>query len=717
MPRFRFLPFIEVCVTIAVLSGCGDGNVADVATSEAVAIPTGTAPVAEPAVVTTLEDQALHATLHASDAEGDALTFSITDAPEHATVSLDPATGAYELQPIPNYFGADAFEFTASDGHGGAARARVDVTVEPVRDPPVIDTSATAQVIAAGKDAELRFAISDSDGDAVTVSVAQVGGTLPLSNLQVVDHEVRFHAPEVGAATTVELTLDAVDATGLVAHARQVITLSPVSLSGKLFTVLGSPQSDGLHWVITGDGFTADQQQELLRASLAMARAITAPPELARHSAIWNVHVLTAASSESGVATAGGSRAPRTAFDGTLDCTDVERVACVNWDKVYAALLAEDAPFDEVAVVLNTGIYVGNSSSSGLIVSRNTYAPAIALHEMGHVVAGLGDEYVDKAVVNAFAPRYREGQFPNVTTATDPARIPWRHWFTDPAHIPVAPGEAGVGRFEGAFYSASGFYRPKQDSNMRTLAGAVGEVNGEAWLRALYRAVPPVRATYPEQRTVAGSAGDTLAFEVVSAWSPELMAVRWFVDGVEIEQARGTYRYLLHADGGPHEVRASMEDCTGRIRAPDAREQMSSVAWSVANGAETGLFKAQPRVPRIGRWLRMRVDSSGHSVMGSSSSEPRFAKALRTSDDSGFEYTLYDAGGATLADGRLLDPRVIHGPLAPPGAAEAGHATRTLQSGYYLIGIPEGVDARRLRIRARDGSIEKAAQAEQWLDL
>lgn len=717
MPRFRLLALIEVCVTIAALSGCGGSGAGETTTSEATVSPTGTAPVAVPAAITTLEDRSVHATLHASDAEGDALTFSIFDAPDHAVVTLDPATGAYELQPLANYFGPDAFEFKVSDGHGNFALAHVDVTVQPSLDPPVIDTSSTASVIAAGRDAQLHFAISDPDGDAVTLSVSQVGGTLPLSNLHAAGDEVRFHAPDVDAATTVELVVEATDQTGLSTTTRRVVTLSPVSTSGKLFTVLGSPQSDGLQWVITGDGFTADQQQDLLRASLAMAQSLTGAPELARHSRILNVHVLTAVSLDSGVSTAGASRARRTAFDATLGCTDVERVACVNWDKVYTALLAEHAPFDQVAVVLNTSVYVGSTSASGLIVSRNAHAPAIALHEMGHLIAGLGDEYVDDTVASNFVAQYREGRFPNVTTSSDPPRIPWRHWFADPAHIPGAPGETGVGRFEGAFYSASGFYRPKQDSIMRSLGAEVGEVNAEAWLRAMYRAVPPVRAAYPTQRVVAGLAGTTVAFELVSPWPPELMAVRWFVDGLEVEQARDAYRYSLHADGAQHEVRVSIEDCSGSIRAPGAREQVGSIAWIVSNESQIEASKALPRLPRVSGWIRMRVDPSGHGVLGLSSSEPRRARSLRGLDESGFEYALYDGGGAMLSEGLVADPRVIHGPLAPPGAAETGHAVRTLQSGHYLIEIPEGVDARRMRIRRLDGSIEKATQSEQWLDL
>jgi hypothetical protein len=195
------------------------------------------------------------------------------------------------------------------------------------------------------------------------------------------------------------------------------------------------------------------------------------------------------------------------------------------------------------------------------------------------------------------------------------------------------------------------------------------------------------------------------------------MAARWFIDGLEIDQARGAYRYALHADGGQHEVRVSVEDCSGSIRAPEAREHMGGVAWIVRNDPEVEAYKAQPQAPRIGTWIRMRVDPTGHSVLGLTAGVPRRPRSLRGLEPSDYEYTLYDGGGAMLSQGWVADPRAIHGPLAPPGALETGHAMRTLQSGYYLIGVPAGVDARRLRIRNFGGSMEKVAQSEQWLDL
>jgi hypothetical protein len=45
--------------------------------------------------------------------------------------------------------------------------------------------------------------------------------------------------------------------------------------------------------------------------------------------------------------------------------------------------------------------------------------------------------------------------------------------------------------------------------------------------------------------------------------------VRWFVDGSEIEQARGNYSYAARRRRPAHVV--TIEDCTGGIRAYRAR--------------------------------------------------------------------------------------------------------------------------------------------------
>ena len=91
MPRFRRPAFHYLCVMIAVISGCDDKKAAPPTTEKATVTATGAAPVAQSAAVVTVEDQSVRATLHAADADGDPLTFTIADAPNHVLVTLDAA--------------------------------------------------------------------------------------------------------------------------------------------------------------------------------------------------------------------------------------------------------------------------------------------------------------------------------------------------------------------------------------------------------------------------------------------------------------------------------------------------------------------------------------------------------------------------------------------------------------------------------------------------
>src|SRR5690606_19138247 len=82
----------------------------------------------------TAEDTPFEGRVAAEDVDGDTLTYSLTTAPSHGTVTLDAATGAYTYTPTADYHGTDSFEVTASDGNGGSVSSTVDMTVTSVVD-------------------------------------------------------------------------------------------------------------------------------------------------------------------------------------------------------------------------------------------------------------------------------------------------------------------------------------------------------------------------------------------------------------------------------------------------------------------------------------------------------------------------------------------------------------------------------------------------------
>ena len=101
-----------------------------------------TAPVASNVSTTLAEDAALTVNLLAQvvDAEGDALTFNVTNtgagAPQHGTVQLLEG-GLVRYTPNANYFGPDSFTYTVSDGQNTAS-ATVNVVVTAVNDAPTL---------------------------------------------------------------------------------------------------------------------------------------------------------------------------------------------------------------------------------------------------------------------------------------------------------------------------------------------------------------------------------------------------------------------------------------------------------------------------------------------------------------------------------------------------------------------------------------------------
>ena len=131
--------------------------------------PLADAPVAEDRAVSVFEDAAVTFTLGATDADGDALTFTPAT-PAHGTLDCTGADCLY--RPAANYHGDDTFTFTVADGNGGTDTGRVDITVQPVNDAPVADDRS----VTVAEDGSTTFSITATDAEADTLST-EVGGS------------------------------------------------------------------------------------------------------------------------------------------------------------------------------------------------------------------------------------------------------------------------------------------------------------------------------------------------------------------------------------------------------------------------------------------------------------------------------------------------------------------------------------------------------------
>ncbi|MDX5695617.1 tandem-95 repeat protein, partial [Brenneria sp. L4-2C] len=138
------------------------------------------APVTADQTITTAEDTPVIGQITASDVDGDALSYTVGEAPKNGTLTLDAVTGQYTYTPASNFNGNDSFSVTVADGNGGTTVSTVNIGVTAVNDAPVT----ADQTLTTAEDTPISGAISasDVDGDVLSYTVGEQpkNGTLTL---------------------------------------------------------------------------------------------------------------------------------------------------------------------------------------------------------------------------------------------------------------------------------------------------------------------------------------------------------------------------------------------------------------------------------------------------------------------------------------------------------------------------------------------------------
>ena len=137
---------------------------------------TNRAPICSASAQSMLEDTTLPLTISGTDADGDALSFSVVTAPTNGVLSGIAPNLIYT--PFVDRTGLDSFQFVASDGAVISAPATVSIEITPTNDAPTAySTSAT---LAEGSTVPITLTATDVDGNPLTFMVVRgpANGTL-----------------------------------------------------------------------------------------------------------------------------------------------------------------------------------------------------------------------------------------------------------------------------------------------------------------------------------------------------------------------------------------------------------------------------------------------------------------------------------------------------------------------------------------------------------
>ena len=291
---------------------------------------------------------------------------------------------------------------------------------------------------------------------------------------------------------------------------------APAAPAGRLLRIhaAGDP-AEKLDLLILGDGYTAAQRGKFERDARRLTRALFATSPFKERQGDINVWGLAPAALQPGISRPSQGIFRRSPVGTTYDAFDSERYVLTFENRVFRDLAA-NAPCDVVEILVNSATY-GGGGIFGLfatVAADSAWAPYLFVHEFGHHIAGLAEEYYSSEVAYLPPADRVEPWEPNVTALVDADALKWKDLASPgtpvPTPWPKAEFEAyaarvqerrrqiraanrpeaemdalfreqmahdirllgsgahadTIGAFEGANYAARGYFRPQADCVM-----------------------------------------------------------------------------------------------------------------------------------------------------------------------------------------------------------------------------------------------------------
>jgi hypothetical protein len=277
------------------------------------------------------------------------------------------------------------------------------------------------------------------------------------------------------------------------------------------------PADQKVDLVILGDGYTKDEMNKFRKDATRLSGYLMNAEPFKSHLTDFNIRAIETPSGSSGVNRPHHGVFKRTTLSVHYSSFDSERYA-LSYDNRSIRDVASEVPYDLMVIMVNEKTYGGGGIYNlyTTVAVDNKFSEYIMIHEMGHHMAGLADEYYTSSVSYEIPEVKVEPWEPNITALFDKNTLKWKDLVQTATPLPTPWNKAEfdkagyaiqkerdslraakvpetvmeelftrqmnqeneyfaneqnrekVGAFEGAGYLAKGLYRPQVDCIMYT---------------------------------------------------------------------------------------------------------------------------------------------------------------------------------------------------------------------------------------------------------
>lgn len=220
----------------------------------------------------------------------------------------------------------------------------------------------------------------------------------------------------------------------------RLIDRAPVTEQGDVWSVFqnGEP-SEKLDLLVMGDGYTGEESAKFKSDVTRLVNRLFGIDPFRSRKGDFNVWAITVDSENSGISDPRRDIWRKTALGLSFNAFDLDRYVLTYRNRELRERAAQ-SPYDTLIILFNGRKYGGGGIFNlwATCSSDSSEAAYVFVHELGHSMAGLADEYYTSQVAyEEFVRPGVEPWEPNITALLDPAKLKWKEMVTEGTPIPT----------------------------------------------------------------------------------------------------------------------------------------------------------------------------------------------------------------------------------------------------------------------------------------